>query len=106
MLVDKTNGKLDEVKEFAAKVGKSEQLQKELDYLANYSDRETRCLLFTDFAPQSFQFTMEVKNKDGEWEYWFNGGLIFHGAHDGHGSGAAPTFSVTLTPTDGWSIHT
>jgi len=37
---------------------------------------------------------------------WFNGGLIFHGPHDGHGSGAAPALSCCLTPTDGWEIHT
>ena len=35
-----------------------------------------------------------------------NGGLIFHGKHDAFGSGSAPTFAVTLEPTDGWSIHT
>jgi hypothetical protein len=38
--------------------------------------------------------------------FWFNGGLLYHGAIDGFGSGAAPVFAVTLTPTDGWSIHT
>jgi hypothetical protein len=35
-----------------------------------------------------------------------DGGLIYHGNHDGFGSGAFPTLSVTITPTDGWSIHT
>ena len=35
-----------------------------------------------------------------------NGGVIFHGTHDGGGNGGAPTFSVCLSPTDGWSIHT
>jgi hypothetical protein len=41
-----------------------------------------------------------------EYTPWFDGGLIFHGAIDGYGSGAAPTFSVTLSPTDGWNVHT
>lgn len=41
-----------------------------------------------------------------EWVYWFNGGLLYHGNHDGFGSGEAPTLAVTLNPTDGWSIHT
>lgn len=36
---------------------------------------------------------------------WF-GGLIFHGSHDGGGDGGAPSFSVCLSPVDGWSIHT
>jgi hypothetical protein len=35
-----------------------------------------------------------------------SGGLIFHGKHDGFGSGSAPTFAVTLEPTSGWAIHT
>lgn len=38
--------------------------------------------------------------------YSFNGGLLYHGSHDGFGSGKGPTFAVTLTPTHGWSIHT
>ena len=106
MLIDKTNGKLDEVIDFAAKYDKSDNLQRQLDYLDNYYDRDkTRCLLFTDFAPQSFAFEMQRK-KDDQWEYWFSGGMIFHGNHDGFGSGAAPTYSVCLNPTDGWSIHT
>lgn len=36
----------------------------------------------------------------------YNGGIIFHGSHDGYGSGSAPTFSVCINPTDGYSIHT
>ena len=36
------------------------------------------------------------------------GGFIFHGAHDGYGSGGAPTFSVNIDPDKKprWSIHT
>lgn len=82
-------------------------LQQKLDYLENYGGSEkTQCRLFPDFAPWSFQFTMCKLNPQGEWTYWFNGGLIYHGSHDGHGSGAAPTFSVTILSTTGWSIHT
>lgn len=43
---------------------------------------------------------------DGQTSMVMNGGLLYHGAHDGFGSGSAPTFAVTLSPTDGWSIHT
>jgi len=35
-----------------------------------------------------------------------HGGLLYHGPHDGFGSGSAPVFAVTLEPCDGWSIHT
>lgn len=34
------------------------------------------------------------------------GAITYHGKYDGYGSGGAPTFSVCLTPTDGWSVHT
>lgn len=98
------------VKAFAESAGRMEQLQSKLDYLDTYADHErkglTKCVLGADFAPYSFEFLMMRKNRDGQWERWFNGGLIFHGAHDGGGNGGGPTFAVCLNPTDGWSIHT
>ena len=52
--------------------------------------------LFSDGAPLSFTW-----RAGGLF-----GGLLFHGPHDRYGSGGAPTFAVTLTPTYGWQIHT
>jgi len=52
--------------------------------------------LFLDFAPYSFEFSVGG----------LNGGMIFHGGHDGGGDGGGPTLSVCLTPTTGWSLHT
>ena len=40
------------------------------------------------------------------YKFMGNGGIIFHGTHDRGGDGGAPTFSVNLTPTVGWAIHT
>lgn len=57
--------------------------------------------IYNDFAPLSFYFVRKYKG-----EYSSNGGIMFHGKHDGYGSGSAPTFSVSLTPVDGWEIHT
>jgi len=106
----------DKVKAFAKSVGKEDQLREKLDYLDSYAcgqpgeegyDPEaTKCFLGKDFAPQSFAFCVQKRDKNGEYQYWFQGGLIFHGAHDGGGDGSGPTFSVCLSPTDGWSIHT
>ena len=100
---------LDKVREFAKSTGRSRQLEEQLDYLAGYachkSPQDTRCLLYPDFAPYSFYFVMERKEKD-QYRRWFVGGVIFHGPHDHGGTGEAPTFSVCLEPTDGWSIHT
>jgi len=97
----------DAVKAFAESTGRMAQLQSKLDYLDNYGgEGKTKCLLGYDWAPYSFAFTMMRLMPNGEYERWFNGGLIFHGAHDNGGDGSYPTLSVCLTPTDGWSIHT
>lgn len=52
--------------------------------------------LFSDGAPLSFTW-----RAGGLF-----GGLLFHGPHDGYGSGGAPTFAVSLCRTYGWQIHT
>ena len=49
---------------------------------------------------------MQRKQPDGSYKYWFEGGLIYHGPHDGYGSGQNPTLSVCVNPTDDWAIHT
>jgi hypothetical protein len=81
------------VLQFAINIGKAEQLAEELAWLADYAchgeEGKTRCTLYKDWAPYSYSFTMEIRDKDsGEYKYWFNGGLIFR------------------SPTDVWSIHT
>lgn len=58
--------------------------------------------LFLDFAPLSFGFCVVRGNGSA----WINGGVLFHGAHDGYGSGSAPTFAVSVGGADGWQIHT
>lgn len=111
MLIDRTDGKLDKVREFAERTGQTKSLQENLDYLGSYacnSGRQTRCLLYPDFAPESFFFRMELKQEnepDTEYKPWFVGGCIYFGTHD-TGVGA-PQFSVRLdTGKSGWSIHT
>ena len=71
-------------------------LRPNLERLIVIARRDGKPRLFKDFAPYSFEFSAGG----------LYGGLIFHGSHDGGGNGSAPTFSVCLTPTDGWSIHT
>ena len=115
MLIHRDPQYFEEVVAFAKKVGLYEEkniddnssLKSRLDYLDHYGgDDKTRVRLGRDFAPYSFSFVIERKNAAGEWCHLFEGGLLFHGAHDGRGNGSAPTFAVTLTPTTGWSIHT
>jgi hypothetical protein len=112
----------DEVVEFAKTAGLYEPvdekasdpkqyLKKTLDRLDAFTrtseDGEivSRVVVYPDWAPRSFGFTVQTRGRDGEWNASLVGGVIFHGA-DGGGNGGAPTFSVSLTPTDGWSIHT
>ena len=61
-----------------------------------------RVKLWTDFAPLSFTFSIMLP----EGRSWLHGGLIFHGSHDRGGDGSAPTYSVNVNPTDGWTLHT
>lgn len=97
------------VKLFAEKRGLAEQLQNKLDYLDTYAEHGDRgatiCYLYSDFAPQSFEFEMMKRNDKGDYEHWFSGGLIYFGSGD-TGVGA-PQFSVRIGNTnEGWSIHT
>jgi len=55
-----------------------------------------------DWDDKSFYFFEE--NADGT--RGMNGGIIFHGARDNGGDGGAPTFSVCLSPVEGYAIHT
>jgi hypothetical protein len=95
----------------ADQIGLRESLEKNLTFLATYGctvgdvDR-TICDLYKDSAPLSFYFVMKLRQEDGSYRRWFNGGCIFHGPHDRGGDGGAPTFAVNLDPTHGWTIHT
>jgi len=109
---ENTEKKMAKVKEFADKVGLLEQLNGQLEYLGNYACNEengmdfTKCTIYSDFAPMSFQFTMQMKNKKGEYEHFFNGGLIYQGPNI-PANGNYPSFSVSMDNSKvGWFIHT
>ena len=116
-------------------IKEEESLEKQLEYLTmwgNYDEPErVHCIITPDFAPYSFNFALYTPCKPDyekkyslatDWEYgrrmvelypelegralYMHGGLIFHGKHDNGGDGSAPTFSVNLTPTNGWAVHT
>lgn len=102
--------KLAEAREFAERIGLQQNLEQQLRYLDEYAEHadrgKTRCVLYPDGAPYSFGFILKLRRHDGSHRPWLNGGLLFHGPHDGNGSGAAPTFAVCLQPVAGWAIHT
>ena len=103
MITDNSNGRLDEIKTFAKENNMLESFNETFSRLETYSDKGYTVTLYSDFAPHSLYFEITLNEK-----FILNGGFIFHGSHDGYGSGGAPTFSVCIDPDNkpGWSIHT
>lgn len=102
----------DKVMAFAKDVGAEEEFQKQLDYLGSFAcpdnDSEyTQCTLGNDWAENSFSFSMH-KRVNGEYKYWFSGGLIYCGPGLPL-DGSAPQLTVSLSPSKkihSWSVHT
>ena len=90
------------VRGFADATNQRDAFEEKLEDLIRFKRDGSTVKLREDFAPYSFFWMLFSP----EGTFWMNGGLIYHGAHDGGGSGGAPTFSVNLTPTNGWAIHT
>ena len=103
MLIIKDKAHYDKVMAFAEGAGLVGDLVKELEYLRKYTwcDCPTRVNLFSDFAPNSFYWTMEAKKKDASWAQVSVGGLIYHADH------RYPTLTCPIGETAGrWSVHT
>lgn len=89
--------------QFAKRTGQTSNLKKNIKTLLSIA-KNMMCEVYMSYDdPQSFYFLFRRGPKG---KVLMNGGLIYHGSHDGGGDGSAPTFSVCLTPTTGWSIHT
>ena len=84
----------------------SKGLERSLDWaignLMCWHPYDATAIISRDFHEQSF-FFQEV---DKSGKRGICGGIIFHGSHDNGGDGSAPTFSVNMSPTDGYAIHT
>jgi Domain of unknown function (DUF4120) len=94
-----------EVFQFAKKTGQTKNLKDNLQRLINIAKNygsHYKVSIGRDFAPYSFGFCIMLGPKNIR----LNGGMIYHGSHDGGGNGSGPTFSVCLEPTQGWAIHT
>jgi hypothetical protein len=103
MINDHTNGKLAEIKAYAAEHHLTESFNKTFTRFETFSKSGCEVNLYSDFAPLSLYFEI---TRDGQ--FVLNGGFIFHGPHDRYGNGGTPTFSVCIEPEKqpGWSIHT
>ena len=93
--------------DFADRTGQRAQLDEKLNNLSEMCERYHEDLyIHSDFAPMSFYFEVYpagCSREDYKKRSW-NGGLIYHGQLE---NGTSPeTFSVNLTPSNSWSIHT
>ena len=86
---------------FAKEHGLLENFTQTFSRLESYANKGYEITLYSDFAPLSLDFSVTDNGR-----LILFGGIIFHGAHDGYGSGSAPKFSVSLTKEVSWSIHT
>jgi hypothetical protein len=113
ILDDEQLERLEQVREFARSIGLSRQLERQLDYLANYANHDDgpkrQCVLSYDFAPFSFSFAHFALPTPGqekpERKFWFNGGLIYQGPSV-PADGSFPSLTVSLAPGTGWYCHT
>jgi hypothetical protein len=97
------------VQDFADRTSQREALDTQLTYLEgmtrNRDGLQDDLYIHSDFAPMSFYFEIfpAGSKRDLTKRLW-NGGLIYHGKLE---NGSKPeTFSVELTPSNSWSIHT
>ena len=95
-ITDHTNGKLNEMVEFADKNKLTDELWLTLSRFFRYLSNGNNVILAPDFAPMSLTFAV----KDGD-RVILNGGFIYHGPN-------VNNFSIELNPSDKphWSIHT
>ena len=100
-VINETGDYYKEVIAFAEKMNLLESFDEVMDSMNRKAKNGYTVKIYRDFAPYSFYFEQFY---DGEPAG--NGGIIYHGPIDNYGSGGAPTFSVTLTKTHGWSVHT
>lgn len=88
---------------FAHQIKQTKNLKDNLKKLMNIA-RNCNAQIYMSYDDQRSFYFIVKRGPNGPT--LMNGGLIYHGPHDGFGSGSAPTFSACLTPTTGWSIHT
>ena len=106
-----------EAVQFAAVNQLLDQLLAQLYYLGNYANgegglydkrqgKDTRCVLYRDFADLSFAFNMSCRaSPDEPWQPMFHGGLIYQGPGQ-PANGSMPSLTVSLSSGVGWFVHT
>jgi hypothetical protein len=96
---------------FAKRTNQLEALKRPFENLGSWGQGRVQVFIWSDFAPHSFYFEEypaghSLEECRNAWQSlrMMNGGIIYHGPlEDGR---HAETFSVELTPSNSWSIHT
>jgi hypothetical protein len=96
---------LEAVRENARQMGLSEQLERQLCYLAGYGEGRNQVVLGKDFAPLSFDFALYRPGAKDARKFVFNGGLIYQGPSC-PADGSFPSLTVSLASGTGWFCHT
>ncbi len=109
MIIDRSEGRFDEIQTYAKERGLTEQLQTQLDSFGSCFGEPTDVIFYADFAPYSLSFVVVPKGMDGRLtrqNVLMNGALIYH-RRDDNGVDA-PTFSVRCSDDlkECWLIHT
>lgn len=113
MLEIKCDDYFKKVAEFAEKKGLKDKFEKQVNYLRTYGDKDQtgrfKVILNKDFAPASFSVSWFMKNAQGEYEFFCNGGMIYHGDQSGWDESGqyVDPLNVQLVATENpWVIST
>jgi hypothetical protein len=108
LLDDEQLDRLEQVREFARSMGLIEQLERQLDFLADRKcwGEKAQTQLSNDFAPHSFSFGVYgLPNGEKPRRTHLIGGLIYQGPGS-PGDGSFPSLTVSLASGTGWFCHT
>jgi hypothetical protein len=102
--------RLEAVREFARSMGLSQQLERQLCFMARHwsGEKTDQCMLGSDFAPHSFTFAryiLPAYARTGQRTFSYNGAMIYQGP-DCPADGSFPSLTVSLASGTGWFCHT
>jgi hypothetical protein len=107
ILDDEQLDRLEQVREVARSMGLSEQLERQLNFLADKRcwGEKAQTQLSNDFAPHSFSFGVYSLPNGKRRQIVLHGGSIYQGP-EAPGDGSFPSLNVSLNSGTGWFTHT
>jgi hypothetical protein len=98
MIIDRSNGRLSEIRNFARQQNLDTKFNEIYFQLEKYSEKGHDVILYRDYNPLSLLFVLSYKG-----EIIVEGKILYHGSFKG---AVLPPFSVSITTKDkaGWFI--